>query len=65
MSSEINLFDEPEEGLFFPYRAKKAHYFRNGVSLCKKYKLPKNVVLSGLELCHKSEICKVCYMEKQ
>ena len=61
MYREINLFEEPEEGLFIPYRAKKAHYFREGISLCKKHKLPKNAVLSGLGLCYKSEICKECY----
>jgi len=39
---------------------KKAHYFKNGVSLCGKYKQPPkySLISGGL---FKNEVCKECF----
>ena len=68
MAFEHNILEDKKEGFsFYAIRIKdkkfvtlrKAHYFRDGKSLCGKYLLPDNIPLlkGGL---YESEICEKC-----
>ena len=66
MKKEINLLEELNEGWHFPYRAKKAHYFKNGVSLCSKYRISVKdmkyvAFLPTGAFLYERELCKKCY----
>ena len=58
----MNLYEKLVSGWLFPYRAKKAHYFKNRLSLCGKHTLTEYQE-SGLlpsQMLNRNECCKVC-----
>lgn len=67
--NEHSLLENRKEGWSFNgidkngrvVRLKKAHYFRNGQSLCGKYKMVKNDTLLPLRAVWKNEACKFCW----
>lgn len=62
---EINLLEDKKEGWCFRGQKngiwlslKKFHYFKDGVSLCGKYKNNGNTFLDGG--LYREECCKIC-----
>lgn len=60
---KIKIFEELREGWGYPYRSKKAHYFIDKKSLCRKHTISEweeSGLLPTSTFSSKNQLCYVC-----